>query len=39
MRFDFAPIAGGLGVRNSFRPSDAAAQWFGQGSASRCDGR
>lgn len=31
MRFDFAPIAGGLGVRNSFRPSDAAAQWFGAG--------
>jgi membrane fusion protein, multidrug efflux system len=27
MRFDFAPIAGGLGVRNSFRPSEAAAQW------------
>ncbi|WP_247409951.1 HlyD family secretion protein [Bradyrhizobium sp. 23] len=24
-------MAGGLGVRNSFRPSDAAAQWFGAG--------
>src|SRR6478609_4586654 len=35
MRFDFAPIAAGLGVRNSFRPSEAAAQWFGADLARR----
>lgn len=35
MRFYFALIAGGLGVRNSFRPSEAAAQWFGAGLGKR----
>jgi membrane fusion protein, multidrug efflux system len=35
MRFDLAPIAGRLGDRNSFRPSEAAAQWFGAGLGKR----
>jgi membrane fusion protein, multidrug efflux system len=35
MRFDFAPIAGGLGDRNSFRTSEAAAQWFRTGLGKR----
>ncbi|MET4604461.1 membrane fusion protein (multidrug efflux system) [Bradyrhizobium sp. JR4.1] len=35
MRFDFAPIAGGLGDGSSFRPSEAAAQWFGAGLGKR----
>jgi membrane fusion protein (multidrug efflux system) len=35
MRFDFAPIAGGLGDRNRFRTSEAAAQWFRTGLGKR----
>ncbi|UPJ44353.1 HlyD family secretion protein [Bradyrhizobium sp. 40] len=35
MRFDFAPIAGGLGDRNRFRTSEAAAQWFRTGVGKR----
>ena len=35
MRFDLAPIAGRLGDRNSFRQSEAAAQWFGAGLGKR----
>src|SRR3954465_5231474 len=35
MRFDFAPIAGGRGVRHRSRPSEAAAQWFEAGLGKR----